>query len=143
VHLNLSVLLFDQGEYRDSVKHLTRLYMLDSYKTADDSLKLKIAACELIARYELDQSDVVDYKLKSVRREFREQLRTEAHYPEKELFDILKRLMGVIRLKEEPVLLERIRAFIDWTGKNRREDSQIIDYHNWLLNLLQKARLNA
>jgi hypothetical protein len=143
VHLNLSVLLFDQGEYRDSVKHLTRLYMLDSYKTADDSLKLKIAACELIARYELDQSDVVDYKLKSVRREFREQLKTEAHCPEKELFDILKRLMGVIRLKEEPVLLERIRAFIDWTGKNRREDFQIIDYHNWLLGLLQKARLNA
>lgn len=143
VHLNLSVLLFDEEEYRESVKHLTKLYLLDSYKTADDSLKLKISACELLARYELGQTDVADYKLKGLRREFSELLKSDEHYPEKELFDILRRLMGISRLKDEPVLLERIRAFIDWTGKNPREDSQIIDYKNWLQRQLKNSRVNA
>jgi hypothetical protein len=143
VHLNLSVLLFDEGNYKESVKNLTRLYVLDGYKSADDSLKLKITACDLIARYELDQADVLDYKLKRAKREFNALLKEESHYAERALFEILRKLMGVAKLKEEPVLLEKIRSFISWTGKNREDDSQIIDYERWLRNLLQKSRLNA
>ena len=143
VHLNLSVLLFDERNYRDSVKHLTKLYLLDGYKTADDSLKLKITACDLIARYELDQGDVLDYKLKRAKREFNSLLKDESHYAERALFEILRKLMGVARLKEEPVLIGKIRDFITWTGKNREDDSQLIDYEQWLRNLLEKSRLNA
>lgn len=143
VHLNLAVLLFDEGEFKESVKHLTRLYLLDGYKTADDSLKLKIAACELIARYELDQPDMVEYKLKLVKKDFKELLKSDGHHAERELFEILRKLLGVLNLRSESVLLEKIRSFIFWTGKNKDDDSQIIDYENWLRKLLEKSRLNA
>lgn len=143
VHLNLSVLLFDEGQYKESVKHLTRLYMLDAYKTTDESLKLKIAACDLIARYELEQADVVEYKLKGVKREFRDLLQTPDHEEERELFEILRRLLGVARLPEEKNLLEKIRNFIAWKGNIGKNDNQIIDYVNWLRNRLKKSRLDA
>lgn len=145
VYLNLAVLLFDQKSYKESIKHFTKIYLLDGYKTADRSLRLKIVICEIITRYELQNYEVLEYKITQAKKDYRDLLIAENNYPEKELLGIIKALVDDLHTRKNKKLHERITSFIDWIRKNKQPDSAILDYGNWLqekLNLEFKTKEN-
>ena len=57
IYLNLATSYFDLKKFSLSIKNLTKLFLLDSYKKADKSLRFKIALSELIIRFELGDTD--------------------------------------------------------------------------------------
>ncbi len=132
VYLNLAVLRFDQKSYKEAIRHFTKIYLLDGYKTADRSLRLKIALCEIITRYELQNYDVLEYKIAQVKKDYRDLLQTESNYAEKELLAIIKVMVEEPLSRKNKKLLDRCLLFLDWIRKNKEPDSVIIDYHNWL-----------
>ena len=132
VYLNLAVLRFDQKKFKESIKNFTKITILDGYKNADRSLRLKITICELITRYELQQNDVLDYKLAQVRKDYKDLLELDDHYSERELILIIKAIQGAINVKSDKKLVERISQYIEWTRNNKDADAVIIDYGNWL-----------
>lgn len=132
VYLNLAVLHFDQANYKVAIKHFGKLSLLDGFKNADASLRLKISIGELLNRYELGQMDVLEYKMNRLNKEYKKLINDEDHYAEKEILEILKRMLNVAEIKNDPKLRDKMIAFSDWTRKNNVEDGVIIDYGNWV-----------
>lgn len=138
VYLNLAVLHFDQGQFKEAIRHFTKLSVLDGFKSADASLRLKITIGELLNRYELQQSDVIEYKMARVKKEYKELLSDESHYGEKEILDILRRMLNAPDYRKDQKLVEKMTVFVDWTRKNSQGDGMIIDYGNWIKAKLDK-----
>ena len=70
IYLNLATSYFDLKKYSLSIKNLTKLFLLDSYKKADISLRFKIALSELIIRFELGDTDFWKYRYEQILKEF-------------------------------------------------------------------------
>jgi tetratricopeptide (TPR) repeat protein len=136
VYLNLAVLRFDQKEYKDASKHFNKISMLNWYKSADDSLQLKITVCELITRYQLQQYDVLIYKLEQTNRGFKAALTSEENKAEKEVLSLLKRLEKAISIKKDKNLLDKINEIQLWMRKEINPETYIINYENWLQDLI-------
>ena len=132
VYLNLAVLHFDQTNYKVAIKHFGKLSLLDGFKSADASLRLKISIGELLNRYELQQMDVLEYKMNRLNKEYKKLIADEDHYGEREILEILKRMLNVADVKKDVKLMDKMRAFSDWTRKNYEGDGVIIDYGNWV-----------
>ena len=137
VYLNLAVLRFDAQEYKESIRHFSRIALLDGYKNADASLRMKINICEVITRYELNQYDVLEYKLSQVRKDYKLLLSQESHTAEKQLKD----LKNTIGIKNDKTLQVKIFQFIDWMRNNTESDNVIIDYPNWLERILIRNKI--
>jgi len=138
VYLNLAVLRFDNQEYKEASKHFNKITMLNWYKSADDSLRLKITVCELITRYQLQQYDVLNYKLEQTARSFKSTLNLEENKAEKEVVALLKRLEKVINLKKDKNIQEKVNEKISWMRKEINPETYIINYENWLESILKR-----
>ena len=137
VYLNLAVLRFDNKEYKEASKHFNKISLLNWYKSADDSLQLKITVCELITRYQLQQYDVLIYKLDQTSRTFKTALTSEENKAEKEVVSLLKKLEKAVMLKKDKNLMEKVKEKQDWMRKEINEETYIINYKNWLESLLK------
>jgi hypothetical protein len=87
---------------------------------------------ELINRFELQQHDVIEYRMNRIRKEYKDLLADENHYTDREMLEILRKLLNAIDLRNDKKLLEKIDQFILWTRNNSSDDGVIIDYANWL-----------
>jgi len=131
VYLNLAVLRFDKGEYKESIKNLTRIHLLDGYKNADESLRLKINICELIVHFELGQIDVMEYKTQQIKKDYKDVLQN-SNWAEQELLEILAKLPDAIPIKRKDPFNQKIVSFISKLKNEDQNETQIIDYGNWL-----------
>ena len=136
VYLNLAVVQFTQQLYKEAARHLTRLYLLDGFKTAERTLKLKIVIAELIIRYQLGDFDVLNYKLAQVRKEFKDLIAREDFLNEKEILELVKLVVQTPVLRKNKQLVARIMKFIEREGEKGAGDTEVINYRNWLSGLL-------
>ena len=131
VYINLATQWFDKKNYKEAIKQITRLYLLAGYKSADRSLKFKIAVSELIIRYELQSLDVLEYKMAQVKKDYKDLLIKDEHLNEKDLLLILKDLINSAQPTKNKILLSRIIHFID-RNKSASEETEIISYVEWI-----------
>lgn len=132
VYLNLAVILFTLKHYKDAAKHISRLYLLEGYKTAQPALKLKIHIAELIIRYQLGDLEVLTSKLQLVKKDFTSLLNSEEMLNEKEIITIITELITNKRSKK---LKERIQRFLEAESPAGEGDAEVISYRNWLQGL--------
>ena len=132
VYLNLAVILFTLKQYKDAAKHISRLYLLEGYKTAQPALKLKIHIAELIIRYQLGDLEVLASKLQLVKKDFASLLNSEEMLNEKEIIAIISELITSKRSKR---LKERIQRFLEDESPAGEGDAEVISYRNWLQSL--------
>jgi hypothetical protein len=132
VYGNLAFLSFDLENYKQAVKYLHQLYLLDSYKNTDKAYKFKTAIAELIIRYELNDFDFLEYRMKQVQKDFKEQLSFVENNREKILLEIISELIYTNSIRTNKVLKEKISGFIDETNEENRLYSEMINYNHWL-----------
>lgn len=138
VYLNLAVLHFDQKQFKEAIKHFGKLSMLDGFKNADPSLRLKISIGELLNRYELQQSDVIEYKMNRLKKDYKTLLSDERHQGERDILEILRKMLNTASYKDDQKLLEKMRDYVEWTRKNNTSDGVIIDFGNWVNGKLSR-----
>lgn len=131
VYLNLATSYFDLQQYNQAIRHLSKAYLIDSYKKADASLKFKIAVAELIIRYENGDLDFWNYRKDQIVRENQAELEDDKHLKEKELLKIL------IKAAADPdgIKSRKLRPSIETYLKvwdNSEQESEVIRYLNWL-----------
>ena len=131
VYLNLATSYFDLHQYNQAIRHLSKAYLIDSYKKADASLKFKIAVAELIIRYENGDLDFWNYRKDQIVRENQAELEDDKHLKEKELLKIL------IKAAADPdgIKSRKLRPSIETYLKvwdNSEQESEVIRYLNWL-----------
>ena len=132
VYLNLAVLRFDNGEFKDAIRNLTKIHLLEGYKNADRSLRMKINICEIITHFELQQIDTMEYKVGQVKKDYKDLLLEDHHWAEKELIGILNKLPDALPLKKHPSTFQKVVAFINKLNHKKESETLIIDYANWL-----------
>ncbi len=138
IYLNLSVLHFDLSKYKESLRFLTKLYQLNSYRNADRSLQLKIAVTELMIRYELKDFEYLEYRIAKIRKDFKDLLRKEEFLKEKEFMTLVA---GLELGSGESKLLKKIMIFVDNYGISSDSDNEIINYGNWIKEKIKKKRV--
>lgn len=131
VYLNLATSYFDLKQYNQAIRHLSKAYLIDSYKKADASLKFKIAIAELIIRYENGDIDFWNYRKEQIIRDNQTELEEDKHLKEKELLKILEKSS----LEPDGIRSKKIRPMIEeylekW--ENSEQESEVIRYLNWL-----------
>ena len=139
VYLNLSIFHFDMGNYRESIKRLNQLYHHERFGNTAEPLKFRIAILEILIRLELGDTDFLDYRMKQIRKDFREQLENQENVREAMLLDLISDmfLKGVSLRSEE--MKDRIKLFTKTTSP-RREDAELVNYNGWLERKLIRAQ---
>jgi hypothetical protein len=105
---------------------------LDSYKKTDKSYKFKTAIAELIIRYELNDFDFLEYRMKQVGKDFKDLLATKENEREKLLLEIISELIYTNSIRSNKELSAKITDFIDEDKIEDRLYSEMINYNNWL-----------
>ncbi len=103
--------------------------MIPDYKETDESLRMKVAVAELMTRYELNDYNTFEYKLKQFNKDFRSGLNKPENEPEKIMSEILKQMMSVSNRKNRVIEL-RI-AQLKTLSKDE-DKSELINYSDWL-----------
>lgn len=132
IYLNLSVLHFDQKDFRNAIKNLNKFYSHEGYKNADEVMKFKIMIAELIIRYELGDFDFLEHKISQLKKDFKKLLGLDEYQREVQFIGILNKMMFIDNVKHNKELENQIRDFIQ-NGENiRMDDTEIIQYNDWL-----------
>jgi hypothetical protein len=137
IYLNQAVLHFDTGQYRESIRYISKLYQLDSYHNADRALQLKISVMELMVRFELRDFEYLDYRSTRIRKEFKDLLKEESFLKEKDFLGIISRLESMIQDRN---FQKSILSFIEKHSESSESDDEIINYANWLKEKNKRKR---
>jgi hypothetical protein len=114
------------------------LNMLESFKKADEVLKLKIAVAELMIRYELEDHDVIEYRIGQIQRSFRTILQHKNQKAEGDMLYILRNLIQNLTRHRKEKLQQAMEEFIRAHSKTVTEESSLIRYAPWV-----KEKLNT
>lgn len=135
VFANLSILHFEIKEFKKSVKLLNQLYLLDSYKNTDEAYKFKTEIAELIIRYELNDFDLLEYRIKQVKKDFKTKLTLEENQREQSLIEIISALVYTNSIRSNKALKQKIDTFLESNSASRFY-SEMINYNTWIKSKL-------
>lgn len=132
IYLNLSVSYFDIKEYHQSIRNLNKLYTLKGYTTADRSLQFKIAIAELMIRYELQDFDVLENKLRLIKKDYNEFFTRKSNEREVLMIEAISKLIRTDSLRKDKVFLAEIKLLIITPANREAADADILNYKMWL-----------
>jgi hypothetical protein len=131
VYLNLSIFHFDLGDYRESIKRLNQLYHHERFANTADSLKFRIAILEILIRLELGDTDFLEYRMKQIKKDFKEQLENQENVREAMLLDLISDMFLKGKSLRSDDMKDRIKLFTKTTSP-RSEDAELVNYNGWL-----------
>jgi hypothetical protein len=134
IFLNLVVLNFDNGNYKNAIRNLVKLTMEPGFPGLDRILRMKIAVAELIIRFELQDIDTLERRLEQVKKEFADLFRTKDGRRQGEMTALISDMSKSTSLRRDKVLRKKIQKILnDTSGKG----NDVIDYSNWLLGKIE------
>ena len=132
VYLNLAVSYFDKREFHLSIRNLNSLFLADGYKKADLSLRFKIAVAELMVRYELQDFDVLESRIKQVSKDYAELIKEKTNLRESFVIQLIRRLMQPDPLKKDLQFVSKIKKILLSEEGQESGDAEILNYKNWV-----------
>jgi hypothetical protein len=132
IYLNLAVSYFDTKDYHQSIRNLNKLYTLKGYTTADQSLQFKIAIAELMIRYELQDFDVLENKIRLIKKDYSEFFTRKSNEREVLMIEAISKLIRTDSLRKDKTLMAQIKEQILSPGKKEAADADILNYRMWL-----------
>jgi hypothetical protein len=104
----------------------------DGYQSLDDGFKLKINVVELIIRYELGDTDSLEYLIGQVRKEFSTLLEDENYKRQQDLMDIIEQMIFTNSISRDPALVAKITDLVNSIPDEAASDADWLSYNNWL-----------
>lgn len=127
--LHLTVVYFDNGNYKQAIRSLIKLTMEPGFATLDRMLRMKIAVAELIIRYELGDIDVLERRLDQVKKEFADLLRTREGKRQQEMLTVLAMMSASTSVRRDKNIRKKILRI---TSAPAAKANDVIDYNAWL-----------
>lgn len=129
IYLNLTVLHFDNQNYKQALRSLVRLTMEDGFQNLDVNLRMKITVAERIIRYELKDEEFLEKRIEQVKKEFSEQLKAKDGKRHQEMLLLLQEFAVATSVLRNAGLQKKVKAFLD---KQSNTVGDLINYNNWL-----------
>lgn len=136
IYLNLAVSYFDKKDFHQSIRSLNKLFLLKGYATTDKSLQFKIAIVELMIRYELKDFDVLENKIRLVKKDYAEFFKKKSNERDTLIVEIIQRLTKTDRLRSDKTLMSQIKQLIVSPANKEAADADILNYKNWVEGLV-------
>jgi tetratricopeptide (TPR) repeat protein len=130
INLNLAILWHDKGNYRNAIKFLTRLMLLETFPALDSALKVKIAIVELMIRSALPDEDYLEVRLKQIKKEHMKILSKDEFEREKMLVDIIAQL-----IQGKPKIPKKIISNFLRAKRPGSDETELINYDRWLVSV--------
>jgi len=136
IYLNTALIYYDQKKLSLSAKNLSRLMLQDDFINIGKSFQLKIHIAELIVRYDLTQTDVIDSKIKHIKKSYNNLLKDANFNRDKQLIEIIDSLIYCNSLTTDKKLLKKITTLSGIITDEQADDIDVINYNVWLNNLI-------
>ena len=136
IYLNTALIYYDQEKLSLSSKNLSRLMLQDDFVNIGKSFQLKINIAELIVRYDLNQTDVIDSKIKHIKKSYTNLLKDDDFNRDKQLIEIIDSLIYCNNLTTDKKLLKKITSLSVIITDEKADDIDVINYNVWLKNLI-------
>ena len=130
IYLNMGLIYFDQKKNKTAVKHFSRLILQKDFTNLSINFQLKIIISEIIIRYELNQLDLVEEKIKSLYKTHKDIINNNLR--EKEILEIIKELIYCNNIKTDKTLITRIKKLLALTSSENAQNIDLINYNEWL-----------
>ena len=131
IYLNMGLIYYDQKKYKTSIKHFSRLILQKDFINLSLQFQLKILISEIIIRYELNQTDLVEEKIKIINRTYKETINHNKR--EKDIIEIINKLIYCDNLSVNKDLVSEIKRLIEQTSSEKAQNIDVINYNDWLL----------
>lgn len=138
VYLNLAIFNFDLGRYRESIKRLNQLYHHERFANTAEPLKFRIAILEILIRLELGDTDFLEYRMKQIQKDFKDQLENQENVREAMLLDLISDMFLKGKSLRSDEMKDRIKLFTKTTSP-RSEDAELVNYNGWLERKLKSS----
>ncbi|MDQ3110751.1 MAG: hypothetical protein M3R17_12730 [Bacteroidota bacterium] len=129
IFLNLTVLNFDNRNYKLAIRNLIKLTMEAGFPGLDHVLRMKIAVAELIIRFEMQDIDTLERRLEQVKKEFADLLRTKDGRRQGEMINILAAMCTSASIRRDKNLRKKILKI---TSAPSAKTNDLIGYADWL-----------
>jgi hypothetical protein len=129
IFLNLTVLNFDNRNYKLAIRNLVKLTMEPGFAGLDRILRMKIAVAELIIRFELQDIDTLERRLEQVKKEFADLLRTKDGRRQAEMIGILSAMCTTTSIRRDKNLRKKMLKI---TSAPSAKTNDLIGYTDWL-----------
>jgi len=136
IYLNTALIYYDQEKLSLSAKNLTRLMLQDDFVNIGKSFQLKIHIAELIVRFDLNQTDVIDSKIKHIKKSYNNLLKDDNFNRDKQLIEIIDSLIYCNNLTTDKKLLKKITSLSVIITDEQADDIDVINYNVWLNSLI-------
>ena len=135
IYLNTALIYYDQGKISLAVKNLSRLILQDDFVNIGKSFQLKIHIAELIVRFDLNQTDVIDSRVKHIKKTFKDLLKDSNFKRDKQLVEIIDSLVYCNNLSQDKKLVKKITELSILIEDEKADDIDVINYNVWLKSL--------
>ena len=132
VFANLCVLYYQKKDFRNALKYLNRLYTYDGFKNTDVQVQLRIALGELVIRYDSEEFEVLEYRLKQIQKEFGEVMNRPEVVWEKDFFSLFQKILVCENLKKDKTIKESAKLIITTLEGLKGQDDTIFNFGGWL-----------
>lgn len=137
IYLNLAVSFFDKKDFHQSIRYWNKLFSLKGFTTTDKALQFKIYIAELIVRYELGDYDILENKIKVIKKEFEEYFSKKSNERDLLVIQILQKLVKTDNLKLEANIIDQINSLIISPINKEAADADILNYKNWISTVVK------
>jgi hypothetical protein len=131
VYSNLCILYFESKNYKECLKNIAKLTMNEGFKNLDIAFQLKMSVAELIVRFELEDIDYLEYRLKQVNKIFSIELALPIFGNEKSVISILNFWVKNQNLRTQKGQ-SRLLDCIQKLNIQREKEAEVLDYLSWL-----------
>ena len=124
------LIYYDKKDYKSSIKQLSRLILQYDFDNLDQNLQLKIAIAELIIRHKLNQTDLIEEKIKMIKRRYRKILRKNDR--DYSILLIINKSIYSTNVLTSKDIQSDILQFNDSQKNVNAENTDVINYNDWL-----------
>lgn len=123
-----------------AIRNMVKLYVMDSFKKADEGFRFKIMVAELIMQ--IDSGDAISYqqRAKQIRKEFEELLTKKPYQREMKLLNLMDYLQAQNFVPDIRFKKDAGKFIVQNTKYKKTDDEEIIDYAQWLSKKIGDAK---
>ena len=135
IYLNMGLIYYDQKKYKISIKHFSRLILQKDFLNLSEQFQLKILISEIIIRYELNQIDLVEEKIKFLEKAYKKVIKKNER--ERNIITIINKLIYCNNIKTDKALSSKIKELIAQTSSENAQNIDVINYNDWLAKKIE------
>jgi hypothetical protein len=138
IFINLAIVYFRQNNYENAIDQIIELGTKESFKKAAPMLQLKLSVLEMMIRLEMNDSQIIEYRISQVLRQFKSLFTSEEGMRQKTLLSIILKMAKMFDAKSRKKVLELLENFLSIKSAEVPDDADLIDYFRWARHKIDK-----